>query len=52
MDQNNSEKSTAGVTAGVAVGFIAGLLLNVVFIPISIGIGALYDRYENKKHSK
>jgi hypothetical protein len=53
MDKNNkNEKSNVGLTAGVAIGFMAGLLLNVVFIPISIGVGALYDKYRNKKRDE
>jgi len=53
MDKNKkNEKSNVGLTAGVAIGFMAGLLLNVVFIPISIGVGALYDKYKNKKRGE
>jgi len=41
-------KQNVGITTGVVVGFILGLLVNIIFIPIAIGLGGLFDIIKNK----
>ena len=38
------DKENIGITTGVVIGFMLGLLVNIIFIPIAIGIGGLYDK--------
>ena len=49
---NNSEKSRVGITLGVVIGFMLGVGINAMFIPISIGVGALCDKIKNHKRDK
>jgi len=41
-------KKNVGITTGVVVGFVLALLVNIIFIPIAIGIGGLFDIVKNK----
>jgi len=41
-------KENVGITTGVVIGFMLGLLVNIIFIPVCIGIGGLFDKIKNK----
>ena len=43
------DKKNTGITAGVAIGFMLGLLVNIVFLPLCIGAGGLFDIIKNRR---
>ena len=43
-------KKNVGITTGVAIGFMLGLLVNIIFLPLAIGIGGLFDTIKNRKN--